>query len=61
MRFKKSARARISGSRAPFSIIVIPRARTAAIIMFSVAVTLGYSKLISAPCRPRGASALMKP
>jgi hypothetical protein len=61
IRFRKSARATTSGSRAPFSIMVVPRARTAAIITFSVAVTLGYSKLISAPRRPRGAAASIKP
>ncbi len=61
MRFRNSARATTSGSRAPFSMMVVPFASTAAIITFSVAVTLGYSKRTSAPLSPFGAVALINP
>ena len=44
-----SARSEISGSRAALSITVMPLASTAAIRMFSVAPTLGKSRLICAP------------
>jgi hypothetical protein len=46
-----AARSWISGSRAAFSITVVPRAPTAAIRMFSVAPTLGKSSEIMAPWR----------
>jgi hypothetical protein len=58
---RKPARVEISGSRALFSIMVIPSASTAAIITFSVAPTLGYSKFTSAARSPSGALAFMKP
>ena len=51
----------ISGSRAAFSMIVVPLASTAAIMIVSVAPTLGKSSQTSAPCRPCGASAITKP
>ena len=51
----------ISGSRAALSIVVAPRASTAAITRFSVAPTLGKSSTMSAPCSPSGASAMTKP
>ena len=44
-----AARSEISGSRAAFSMTVVPLARTAAIRMFSVAPTLGKSNAMSAP------------
>ena len=47
--FKKSARSLISGSRAAFVITVVQSAAAAAIIMFSVAPTLGKESVISAP------------
>ena len=49
---RKSARSTSSGSRAAFSITVVPRAATAAISTFSVAPTLGKSRLTTAPRRP---------
>ncbi len=51
------ARSWISGSRAAFSITVVPRAATAAMSRFSVAPTLGKSRETNAPCRPCGATA----
>ena len=45
------ARSCTSGSRAAFSIVVRPRARTAAIMMFSVAPTEGESSHTRAPRR----------
>ena len=47
--FKKSARSTISGSCAAFSITLIPLANTAAIIAFSVPVTVTMSIKIRAP------------
>ena len=55
------ARSWISGSRAAFSITVVPRAPTAAISTFSVAPTLGKSSETNAPCRPCGATASRYP
>ena len=51
MRFRSPARSAISGSRAALSITVVPLARTAAIITFSVAPTLGNSKRTGLPTR----------
>ena len=48
----------MSGSRAAFSIVVVPRAKTAAVIIFSVAPTLGKSNSTGAPESPFGASAM---
>ena len=45
----------ISGSLATLSIVVVPRASTAAVRMFSVAPTLGKSSRMSAPASPWGA------
>ena len=47
--FKKSARSRISGSRAALRTVVLPFAKTEARIMFSVAPTLGKERLIVVP------------
>ena len=47
----RSARSTISGSQAALRMMVSPSAREAAIMMFSVPVTVTVSKLISAPCR----------
>ena len=55
---KNSPRSTTSGSRAALSIVVTPLAKTAAVIMFSVAPTLGNSKVIAAPTKPVGASAI---
>ena len=44
-----SARFTTSGSRAAFFKMVVPSARAAAIIIFSVPVTVTMSKYISAP------------
>ena len=49
IRLRNEARSAISGSLAAFSIVVSPSARTAAIIMFSVAPTLGNSKTMRLP------------
>ena len=49
IRFRNAARSAISGSLAAFSIIVSPSARTAAIMIFSVAPTLGKSRTIRDP------------
>ena len=49
-----SAMSTISGSLATLSIVVVPRASTAAVRTFSVAPTLGKSSRMSAPCSPRG-------
>ena len=51
MRFRKAARSAISGSRAALSITVVPLASAAAIKRFSVAPTLGYSRMTRAPSR----------
>ena len=51
----------MSGSRAAFSIVVTPRASTAAVIMFSVAPTLGKSKSTDAPTKPLSAVATTYP
>ncbi len=47
--FKKFAKSSISGSFATFLKVVVPSARQAAIIIFSVPVTVMPSNLISAP------------
>ena len=47
--FKSAARSPISGSRAAFSITVVPEARAAAIIRFSVPVTVTRSVVMRAP------------
>ncbi len=53
----KRASSSISGSRAALTKVVRPFARTAALIKFSVPVTVGMSRTISAPCRrPLGTS-----
>ena len=49
----------MSGSRAALSRIVLPDASTAAVMMFSVAPTLGNSNSIVAPFNPCGAEAMM--
>ena len=48
------AKSTISGSRAAFSMNVVPFATTAAMSVFSVAPTLGNSSITWAPCRPFG-------
>ena len=53
------ARSTISGSRAALSMIVVPRARTAAMMRFSVAPTLANSSETMEPVRPAGAAAWM--
>ena len=54
MSFRKLARSTTSGSRAAFSITVVPFASTAAIRTLSVVVWLGYSKTTRLPTsRPR--------
>ena len=50
MRLRNAARSVTSGSRAAFSITVVPLASTAAHMRFSVAPTLGNSSTIRAPC-----------
>ena len=57
MAFRQSARSTTSGSRAAFSIVVTPSANTAAIIRFSVPVTVTMSVTMRAPLR-RAARAL---
>ena len=47
--FRKLARSTISGSSAAFSMVVVPSASTAAIMMFSVAPTEGKSRYILLP------------
>ena len=47
--FKQLAKSTISGSRAAFSIVVMPSANAAAIIKFSVPVTLTVSIKMVAP------------
>ena len=49
MAMRRLARSTTSGSRAQFSSTVVPRARVAAIITFSVPVTVGMSKRKRAP------------
>ena len=51
MGLRKRQRSAISGSRAALSSTVVPLARTAAMRMFSVAPTLGNSRVMSAPRR----------
>ena len=58
MAVRKSARSTTSGSRAAFSITVSPRASAAAIIRFSVPVTVTISIISRAP-RSRSARARM--
>lgn len=48
---RKAARSEISGSRAAFLMTVSPSAREAAIMMFSVAPTLGKGSGMLAPRR----------
>ena len=55
---RKSAMSAISGSRAAFSMVVCPRARTEAMRTFSVAPTLGNSSRMLAPLSPCGAAAM---
>jgi hypothetical protein len=52
IRLRKAARSAISGSRAAFSMIVVPLASTAAISTFSVAPTLGNSNSTRVPTSP---------
>ena len=59
--FRKLARSTISGSRAAFSMIVRPFAVTAPIITFSVAPTLGKSRVTMVPLSPWGTLAWMLP
>ena len=49
MALRKSARSRTSGSRAAFSMTVVPLASTAAISTLSVPVWLGYSRTTRLP------------
>ena len=49
MRFRNAARSAISGSRAALSMTVRPSAAVAAIMMFSVAPTLGQARETSSP------------
>ena len=58
---RNSPRSTKSGSRAAFSIVVTPWAKTAAVMRFSVAPTLGKSSEIAAPVKPCGASAMTYP
>ena len=58
---KNSPRSTTSGSLAALSITVMPVAKVAAVIMFSVAPTLGNSRVIFAPFKPEGALAIIKP
>ncbi|CAB4587108.1 unannotated protein [freshwater metagenome] len=58
---RNSPRSTRSGSRAALSIVVTPSARTAAVIMFSVAPTEGKSSTIAAPFKPCGARATTNP
>ncbi len=60
MRLRKAARSTTSGSRAAFSITVVPDARVAAIMRFSVPVTVTVSSTMRAP-RRRPAVATMLP
>jgi hypothetical protein len=60
MRFNMAARSATSGSRAAFSMTVVPSASTAAISSVSVAVWLGNSSTMRAPTR-RSARASTKP
>ncbi len=50
MAIKQWARSTISGSRAAFSRMVVPAAKVAAIIRFSVPVTVTISNTMRAPC-----------
>ena len=58
MAMRKLPRSTTSGSRAALSRIVTPLARTAAVMMFSVAPTLGKSREMLAPWSPSGAFAI---
>ena len=60
-RLRKSARSATSGSRAAPRSTVRPRAQAAASKSVSVAPTLGNRRVISAPCRPEGASSTSRP
>ncbi len=55
---RQAARSVTSGSRAAFSMTVVPCARTAAIRAVCVPPTVTFGKTISAPFRPRGARAM---
>ena len=54
---KKLIKSKISGSIAQFDSIVMPLAKLAAIIKFSVAPTDIFEKRILLPCKPFGALA----
>ena len=58
---KNSPRSTTSGSLAAFSIVVIPFASVAAVIIFSVAPTLGNSKTTKAPVNACLALAIINP
>ena len=57
MLLSMSARSTISGSRAALSIVVVPLAKTEAIMRFSVAPTLAKDNVTVLPTRPCGALA----
>ena len=57
--FSMQARSTISGSRAALSMTVVPFARTAAMMRFSVAPTLANSRVTVVPVSPSDASAWM--
>ena len=61
MALTKAARSSISGSQAALRMTVVPCAMDEASMRFSVAPTLGKSSTTSAPCRPCGVDASMKP
>ena len=61
MRLRNAHRSVISGSRAAFSMTLVPLARTAAVIRFSVAPTLGNSSTMRLPESPAGARASIAP
>ena len=54
---RRLARSTISGSRAALSIVVVPLAKTEAIMRFSVAPTLAKESVTVSPVRPWGALA----
>ena len=57
MRLRNAARSVISGSRAAFSMTVVPLASTAAVMRFSVAPTLGNSSTMPRAVQQRRARA----
>ena len=61
MEMRYSPKSLISGSRATLLIVVVPFAKTAAVIRFSVAPTLGKTKSIVAPCNLPLLFAMMNP